>query len=151
MDERLACSPDRPEQGGGREAADGVFAAIGDALANGEEVRIAEFGAFGAKNRPARTGRNPRTGEALSISASTPPTFKAGKTLKDAVNVGSGPSGWNLRRPRMATTQTARLWNTADCYAMTGTLRAAGTVSGTRRRAVGLTAGPIPVWMPHHI
>ena len=53
-----------------REAVDGVFGAIGDALANGEEVRIAGFGTFGTRSRPARTGRNPRTGEAVSISAS---------------------------------------------------------------------------------
>ena len=73
-----------------REAVDGVFAAIGDALANGGEVRISGFGTFGSRSRPARTGRNPRTGEAVSISASTSPTFKAGKTLKDTVNAGSG-------------------------------------------------------------
>ena len=73
-----------------KEAVEGVFAAIGDALADGEEVRIARFGTFGTRNRPARTGRNPRTGEAVSISASRLPTFKAGKTLKDAVNAGSG-------------------------------------------------------------
>ena len=48
-----------------REAVDGVFAAIGDALANGEEVRIVGFGSFGTRSRPARTGRNPRTGEAV--------------------------------------------------------------------------------------
>ena len=69
-----------------KEAVDGVFAAIGDALAKGEEVQIAGFGTFCTRNRPARTGRNPRTGEAVSISASTSPTFKAGKTLKDVVN-----------------------------------------------------------------
>ena len=73
-----------------KEAVDGVFAAIGDALANGEEVRIAGFGTFGTRSRPARTGRNPRTGEVVSISASTSPTFKAGKTLKAAVNGGPG-------------------------------------------------------------
>ncbi len=73
-----------------KEAVDGVFAAIGEALANGEEVRIAGFGTFGIRSRPARTGRNPRTGEAVSISASTLPTFKAGKTLKDAVKAGPG-------------------------------------------------------------
>ena len=73
-----------------KEAVDGVFASIGDALANGEEVRIAGFGTFGTRSRPARTGRNPRTGEAVSISASTSPTFKAGKTLKDAVTAGHG-------------------------------------------------------------
>ena len=73
-----------------RDAVDGVFAIIGKALANGEEVRIAGFGTFGTRSRPARTGRNPRTGEAVSISASTSPTFKAGKTLKDAVKVDTG-------------------------------------------------------------
>ena len=73
-----------------RKTVDGVFAVIGDALADGEEVRIAGFGTFGTRSRPARTGRNPRTGEAVSISASTSPTFKAGKSLKDAVNAGAG-------------------------------------------------------------
>ena len=77
-----------------REAVDGLFAVIGEALANGEEVRIAGFGAFGTRSRPARTGRNPRTGEAVSISVSisvsTSPTFKAGKTLKGVVNAGPG-------------------------------------------------------------
>ena len=72
-----------------KEAVDGVFVAISDALANGEDARIAGFGTFGTRSRPARTGRNPGTGEAVSISASTSPTFKAGKTLKDAVNAGS--------------------------------------------------------------
>ncbi len=67
------------------EAVDAVF----EALANGQEVRIASFGTFGTRNRPARTGRNPRTGESLSIPASTAPMFKAGKGLRDAVNGGN--------------------------------------------------------------
>ena len=71
-----------------RKAVHGVFATIGEALANGEEVRITGFGTFGTRSRPARTGRNPRTREAVSIAASTSPTFKAGKTLKDTVNAG---------------------------------------------------------------
>ena len=74
-----------------REAVDGVFATIGEALANGDDVRIADFGTFGARNRPARTGRNPRTGEAIWISASRTPSFKAGKALRDAVNTGWSP------------------------------------------------------------
>ena len=73
-----------------RDAVDGVFAIIGEALADGEEVRLPGFGSFGTRIRPARTGRNPRTGEAVSISASTSPTFKAGKTLKDTVNASPG-------------------------------------------------------------
>ena len=72
-----------------RDAVDGVFGIIGEAFADGEEIRIARFGTFGTRSRPARTGRNPRTGEAVAISASTSPTFKAGKTLRDAVNVGA--------------------------------------------------------------
>ena len=67
-------------------AVDAVFETIGEALAKHEEVRIAGFGTFGAKHRPARTGRNPRTGEVVSIPASVAPAFRAGKALKDAVN-----------------------------------------------------------------
>ena len=74
-----------------RDAVDGVFATIGEALANGEEVRIAGFGTFAAKTRAARTGRNPQTGEAISISASKSPSFKAGKALRDAVNAERRP------------------------------------------------------------
>ena len=71
-------------------AVDAVFEAVGEALANGEEVRIAGFGTFTTKSRPARAGRNPRTGERLEIQASTAPAFKPGKALKDAVNDGNG-------------------------------------------------------------
>lgn len=77
-------------KGAARDAVDGMFAIIGEALADGEEVRLPGFGTFGIRSRPARTGRNPRTGEAVSIPASTSPTFKAGKTLKDSVNGGPG-------------------------------------------------------------
>ena len=69
-----------------KEAVDGVFGAFGDALANGKEVLIVGFETFGTRGRPARAGCNPSTGEAVSKSASTTPTFKAGKTLKDAAN-----------------------------------------------------------------
>ena len=72
-----------------KDAVDGVFAVIGEALANGEEARILGFGTFGARNRPARTARNPRTGENVAVAASTVPVFKAGKPLKDAVNSGN--------------------------------------------------------------
>ena len=69
-----------------RDAVDSVFATIGEALANGDEVRNAGLRTFAARTRPARTGGNPRTGEAISISASKSPSFKAGKALRDAVN-----------------------------------------------------------------
>ncbi len=70
------------------DAVDAVFEAIAETRARGEDVRIAGFGTFGARNRPARTGRNQRTGESLNIAASTTPTIKAGKPLRDAVNAG---------------------------------------------------------------
>ena len=66
-------------------AVDAVFSAIGEALAGGESVVIPGFGAFTTKERGARQGRNPRTGEAIAISASRAPAFKAGKALRDAV------------------------------------------------------------------
>ena len=57
-----------------------------DTLANGGEVTLIGFGTFKINSRAARTGRNPKTGEELQISASKVPTFKAGKALKEAVN-----------------------------------------------------------------
>ena len=67
-------------------AVDAVFETLGEALARHEAVRIAGFGTFTAKRRPACTGRSPRSGEAVSIPASVAPAFKAGKALGNAVN-----------------------------------------------------------------
>ena len=67
-------------------AVDSVFSAITDTLRSGSDVRLAGFGSFSVVERKATNGRNPRTGEAISIPASKQPKFKAGKTLKDAVN-----------------------------------------------------------------
>ena len=63
-----------------RDAVDGVFAIIGEAFADGEDVRLPEFETFGTRSRPARTGRNPRTGETVSISASTSPNLRPGRS-----------------------------------------------------------------------
>ena len=63
-----------------------VFSALADALARGDAVTIAGFGAFSTRSRAARTGRNPRTGERIAIAASTAPSFKPAKALRDAVN-----------------------------------------------------------------
>lgn len=65
---------------------EGVFEAITGALKKGDEVRLVGFGTFSVSKRKASTGRNPRTGETMTIAASTQPKFKAGKGLKDAVN-----------------------------------------------------------------
>jgi DNA-binding protein HU-beta len=67
------------------EVVDAVFAAIEAALKNKDEVRLVGFGTFATAERKAATGRNPRTGEAMTIAASTAVRFKAGKGLKDAV------------------------------------------------------------------
>lgn len=63
-----------------------VFDSIREALAKGDLVTMAGFGTFSVKERAARNGRNPRTGETIQIAASKLPGFKAGKALKDAVN-----------------------------------------------------------------
>lgn len=70
----------------GGAAVDAVVDAITKALAKGEKISIAGFGNFEVRDRPARTGRNPRTGEPVQIKASKAPAFKASKNLKDAVN-----------------------------------------------------------------
>ncbi len=67
-------------------AVESVFETISVALAKGDEVRLVNFGTFSVAKRKASTGRNPRTGEPMSIKASTQPKFKAGKALKDGVN-----------------------------------------------------------------
>ncbi len=67
-------------------ALDAVVKSIQDALAQGDMVAIPGFGTFSVRERAARTGRNPRTGEAIQIQASRIPAFKPGKALKDAVN-----------------------------------------------------------------
>ncbi len=70
-------------------AVDGLFGTdgvIAGELKNGGKVQITGFGSFVAKKRAARTGRNPRTGEAIQIAASTVPQFKPGQGLKDFLN-----------------------------------------------------------------
>ena len=64
-------------------AVDAVFATIGDELAKGGSVALLGFGTFSVKERAAREGRNPRTGETVKIAATKVPAFKAGKGLKD--------------------------------------------------------------------
>ena len=60
--------------------------AVADAMKNGDKVQLVGFGTFEVSERPAREGRNPRTGETMTIAASKAPKFKAGKALKDMVN-----------------------------------------------------------------
>lgn len=62
-----------------------TFAAVGDAMAAGDKVSIVGFGTFEVKSRGARKGRNPQTGQEITIPAKNAPTFKAGKGLADKV------------------------------------------------------------------
>jgi DNA-binding protein HU-beta len=83
--EAIAESADLPKAGATR-ALDAVIDTITASLVSGDSVALLGFGTFTVKERSARTGRNPKTGEAIEIQASKIPSFKAGKSLKDAVN-----------------------------------------------------------------
>jgi DNA-binding protein HU-beta len=63
-----------------------ILDTIAGSLAKGEEVALVGFGTFAVSSRKERTGRNPKTGESITIHAAKVPKFKAGKNLKDTVN-----------------------------------------------------------------
>jgi DNA-binding protein HU-beta len=67
-------------------ALEAVINTVSNSLKGGEQVVLVGFGTFSVKDRPARTGRNPQTGQPIEIAAARIPNFKAGKALKDAVN-----------------------------------------------------------------
>ena len=67
-------------------AVDAVLDTITDALKKGEQVTLVGFGTFLVRDRKARVGRNPQSGESIDIPASKAPAFKAGKGLKESVN-----------------------------------------------------------------
>ena len=64
------------------------FGEIGQRLAEGGRVELRGFGAFSVKNRPARVGRNPRTGETVDVGEKYVPQFKAGKEIRERLNKG---------------------------------------------------------------
>jgi len=66
-----------------------IFDEISDALAEGNRVELRGFGAFSVKNRPARTGRNPRTGDSVTVEEKWVPFFKTGKELRERLNDGT--------------------------------------------------------------
>ncbi|WP_456267203.1 DNA-binding protein HU-beta [Kushneria sp. AK178] len=83
--EAIAASADIPKAAAGR-ALDAMIDSVTDSLKQGDSVALVGFGTFSIKERAARTGRNPQTGNTIEISAANVPSFKAGKALKDAVN-----------------------------------------------------------------
>jgi len=67
-------------------AVSAVLAAIEEALARGDKVQLVGFGTFEVRERAARKGRNPQTGEEIEIAAARVPVFKAGKSLREVVS-----------------------------------------------------------------
>ena len=81
----IAASADIPKTTATK-ALDAVIGSITNALKEGDSVVLVGFGTFLVKDRAARTGRNPQTGQPINIEAAKIPSFKPGKALKDAVN-----------------------------------------------------------------
>ena len=80
-----------------------ILDTITDALARGDRVELRGFGAFSVKKRDARTGRNPRTGETVSVSEKVIPVFKTGKEMRVRLNKGrDGPQNFYEAPSRMA-------------------------------------------------
>ncbi len=83
--ESIADSADLSKASAGRALA-AAIESITKALKKGDTITLVGFGTFSVRNRAARMGRNPRTGEEIQIKASKVPGFKPGKALKDAIN-----------------------------------------------------------------
>jgi DNA-binding protein HU-beta len=83
--EHIATEADLTKAAAGR-ALDAFIEGVKDTLKAGEEVTLIGFGTFTVSERPARTGRNPKTGEEITIKAAKVPKFRPGKGLKDIVN-----------------------------------------------------------------
>jgi len=73
-------------KGDAAKAVDAMLDGVVESLQKGEEIRLVGFGTFSAYHRAASQGRNPRTGQAITIPAAMVPKFKAGKALKEALN-----------------------------------------------------------------
>jgi len=83
--DKIADGADISKAAAGR-ALDSFIEAVTEALKGGEQVALVGFGTFSVRERSARTGRNPQTGDTIQIAAAKVPSFKAGKALKDSVN-----------------------------------------------------------------
>lgn len=83
--DHVAEAADIPKAAAAR-AVESVLDGISSSLSNGESVALVGFGTFLVRERAARAGRNPKTGETIQIAAAKVPAFKAGKALKDALN-----------------------------------------------------------------
>ncbi len=87
--EKLAESNPHLHQRDAETVVSAIFGEIAGALARGDRVELRGFGAFSVKRRGARTGRNPRTGDSVSVAEKHIPFFKTGKQLRDRLNQGN--------------------------------------------------------------
>jgi DNA-binding protein HU-beta len=85
LTDAVANAADLPKASAAR-AVDAMIDAVAAALKDGDQISIVGFGTFMVRERGARSGRNPRTGETIDIKASKIPWFRPGKALKDAIN-----------------------------------------------------------------
>lgn len=85
LTDRIAAESDISKAAAAR-ALDAALDAITDALKQSDSVALVGFGTFSVRDRAARSGRNPQTGETIEIAAARVPAFKPGKALKDALN-----------------------------------------------------------------
>ncbi|KHT19785.1 nucleoid-associated protein HU-beta [Pectobacterium brasiliense] len=83
--DKIAADADISKAAAGR-VLDAIIGSVTESLKEGGDVALVGFGTFSVRERAARTGRNPQTGKEISIPAAKVPGFRAGKTLKDAVN-----------------------------------------------------------------
>ncbi len=83
--DKIAANADITKAAAGR-VVDAMVASITESLQKGDDVALVGFGTFTVRDRAARTGRNPQTGKEIQIAAAKVPAFRAGKSLKDAVN-----------------------------------------------------------------
>lgn len=83
--DKLASADEKVSKAQAKQLVDSMLGAVRDALAAGEEVNLPGFGKFKVQDKPARTGRNPATGESIQIAASKKVSFAPAKALKDSV------------------------------------------------------------------
>lgn len=83
--DKIAADADISKAAAG-DALDSFIQSVTDALSSGQSVSLVGFGTFQVRDRAARTGRNPQTGDEIRIPAARVPAFKAGKALKEEVN-----------------------------------------------------------------
>ena len=123
---------------------DTVFGQIGSALARGDRVELRGFGAFSTRARGERLGRNPRTGSKVAVPRKVVPHFKAGKELRERLNLLDGPAGdpgsrgvtsvgrtnrlspWKAKRRCCAVSQTSQYLTLSGKYAMSGASKTKG-------------------------